>query len=193
MTSKSSKTKSLSFKIYHIIESLLFLMIEIRLDIVFAISIVSRYVKNSSKTHSKTAKIILRYFNITKNREIIYENNTLDIVDYFDSDWIEDKNSRKFTSNFVFMLNDDFISWCFKRQSTIALSFTKIEYMTLTLAYKKVTWLKLLMSELSILDQADIFAQIRLNKNDDSAITLKKNNQSAIALANNSVLHVTYE
>ena len=39
------------------IDSIMFSMIEIRSDIVFAISVVSRYVKNSSKSHLKAVKI----------------------------------------------------------------------------------------------------------------------------------------
>ena len=137
----------------------------------------------------EAVKTILRYLNTTKDRGIVYGGGTLDIVGYSDSDWAGDKDSRKSTSGFVFMLNGGPISWCSKRQSTVALSSTEAEYMALTLACKEASWLRLLLSELGILIQTDTFAQIRVNKNDESAIALKGDNQSAIALANNSVLH----
>ena len=109
--------------------SIMFAMIETRPDIAFATSVVSRHAKNPGKTHMEAAKHILRYLSGTKNRGITFGGGDLCIQGYSDSDWAGDKEQRKSTSGYVFMLNNGPISWCSKRQTTVALSSTEAEYM----------------------------------------------------------------
>ena len=163
-------------------------MIETRPDIAFATSIVSRHAKNPEKTHIEAVKIILRYLDVTKNRDIIFDEDDLKIVDYSDFDWAEDKKERKSILDYVFMLNNDSISWCSKRQITVALSSTEAEYMTLTLTAKETTWLRLLMTELEMMTTKNESSKINVLKR-ESIIALKDDNQSVIALTNNFVLH----
>ena len=61
------------------------------------------------------------------------------------------------------MLNKGPVSWYSKRQATVALSLTEVEYITLTLAAKEVTWLQLLLTELGLLQPHDQHSKI-LNK-----------------------------
>ena len=49
------------------------------------------------------------------------------------------------------MLNNGPISWCSRRQQTVALSSTEAEYMALTLAAKETIWIRLLMTELGLM------------------------------------------
>lgn len=77
---------------------LMFLMVEIRPDITFAISGASRFAKNPSHTHTKAIKTILKYLKGTKDQGIVYGQGTLAIEGYSDSDWARDKDSRKSTS-----------------------------------------------------------------------------------------------
>ena len=166
----------------------MFAMIETRPDIAFATSVVSRYAKNPGKTHMEAAKHILRYLSGTKNRGITFGGGDLFIQGYSDSDWAGDKEQRKSTSGYVFMLNNGPISWCSKRQTTVALSSTEAEYMALTLAAKEATWLRLLMTELGLMTSDDGSPTINVLRG-EGTIALKGDNQSAIALANNPVLH----
>ena len=98
-----------------IIDSIMFSMIETRSNIAFVTFIISRHAKNSEKTHIEIVKIILRYLDVIKNRDIIFDEDDLTIQSYFDFDWTEDKKKRKSISDYIFMLNNDSISWCFKR------------------------------------------------------------------------------
>ncbi len=70
---------------------------------------------------------------------------------YSDSDWAGNKESRKSTFGFIFMLNGGLVSSCSKRQPTVALLSTKAEYIALTLAAKEATWLRLLLRKLGLL------------------------------------------
>ena len=135
--------------------SLVFSMVETRPDIAFATSVTSRYAKNSSHLHIEAVKTELKYLKGSKDQGIVYGEGTIDIEGYSDSDWAGDKESRKSTSGYIFMLNGGPVSWCSKRQATVALSSTEAEYIAFTLATKEATWLRLLLTELSLLKAND--------------------------------------
>lgn len=66
--------------------SLMFSMVERRPNIVFTISVTSRFAKNPSHTHIKNIKTILKYFKGMKKQGIIYGQGTLAIERYSNSD-----------------------------------------------------------------------------------------------------------
>ena len=170
-----------------IVGSIMFAMIETSPDIAYATTVVSRHAKNPGKSHMEAAKQILRYLSATKDRGITFDGGDLSIQGYSDSDWAGDKEDRKSTSGYVFMLNNGPISWALKRQKTVALSSTEAEYMALILAAKETIWIRLLMTELSLM-QDDATPTVNVLER-EGAIALKGDKQSAIALANNPVLH----
>ena len=51
-------------------------------------------------------KCILKYLRRTKDYILIYDNDELIPVGYTDSDFMSDKDCRKSTSEYVFMLGD---------------------------------------------------------------------------------------
>ena len=181
-------TEAEVIKYQEMVGSIMFVMIETRPDIAFATSMVSRFAKNPSKAHFEAVKRIIRYLNTTKDRGITFGKGDLIIIGYSDSDWAGDRDSRKSTSGFVFMLNNGPVSWCSKKQATVALSSTEAEYIALTLTAREATWLRLLMTELHLLDDNNQYAKVEVIKNECS-MAVKGDNQSAIALANNPVLH----
>ena len=120
--------------------SLMFSMVKTRPDIAFAIAVATRFAKNPSHAYTEAVKTILRYMKGSINRGITYgDEEKLLIESYSDSDWTGNKESRKSILGFIFMLNRGPVSWCSKRQPTIALSSTKAEYIALTLAAKEAT------------------------------------------------------
>lgn len=68
-------------------------MQEIRPDIAFATSAISRYTQNPSKQHIEAAKTVLRYLGGIRNKEITFggEGGKLDIIGYSDAYWARDK------------------------------------------------------------------------------------------------------
>ncbi len=136
------------------IGSIMFSMVETRPDVAFATSVASWFAENPDHQHMEVVKTILRYLKGTRARGItyggLYQEDLL-VKSYSDSGWESDKESRKSTSGFIFMLNGGPVSWCSKRQPTVTLSSTEAEYITLTLAAKKATWLMRLLTELGLL------------------------------------------
>ncbi len=60
------------------------------------------------------------------------------------------------------MLNGGLVSWCSKKQATVALSSTKAEYVTLTFAAKEATWMRLLLTEIGLLDKEGQYTEIKV-------------------------------
>lgn len=187
--------------------SIMFFMLETRPDISFAISVASRFAKNPGHQHTEAVKTFFRYLKGSRDQGITYSGQDKLLVEgYSDSDWAGDKDSRKSTSGFIFILNGGPVSWCSKKQPTVALSSTKAEYIALMLAAKEATWLRLLLTELELLRPDQQHALIKVSEHNTSAhaiendldiacgggeivIPLKGGNQGSIALAHNPVFH----
>lgn len=153
------------------IGSIMFSMVETRPDVAFATSVASRFAKNPGHQHMEAVKTILRYLKGSRDRGITYgglDQEQLLVEGYSDSDWAGDKESRRSTSGFIFMLNGGPVSWCSKRQPTVALSSTEAEYIALTLAAKEATWLRLLLTELGLVQPDQQHALIKVSQNNTS-------------------------
>lgn len=70
------------------------------------------------------------------------------------------------------------MSWYSKYKQIVALSSIKIKYIAFTLAAKKVTWLKLLLTKLSFLKTKDQHIKININEKNSSVQTFKDNIQA---------------
>ena len=140
--------------------SIMYAMVETRIDIAFATSMVSRFAKNPSLGHFNAIDQNLRYLAGSRDRGIIFGGEKeLKLVGYSDSDWARDHADRKSTSGFVFMLNGGPISYASKKQAVVALSSTEAEYVALSLAAREATWLRLLLTELGLLTPSEQFCQ----------------------------------
>jgi Reverse transcriptase (RNA-dependent DNA polymerase) len=72
-----------------------------RLDISFAVSVVNRYMHNSSKGHMDVVYQILRYLKSAPEKGLIYrKNGHLNIDGYYDSDWVSCVDDMKSTSGY---------------------------------------------------------------------------------------------
>jgi hypothetical protein len=94
------------------------------------------------KEHWTTVKRVFRYLRGTTSYGLCYQgrpglDRVLDIHGFVDADWVGDMDHRRSTSGYVFNLFGGEISWMSKRQSVVALSTTKEEYMATTHASKE--------------------------------------------------------
>ncbi|KAA0062900.1 gag/pol protein [Cucumis melo var. makuwa] len=90
--------------------------------------IVSRYQSNPGRDHWTVVKNILKYLRRTKHYMLVYGSKDLILTGYTDSDFQSDKDARKSTSGSVFTLNGGAVVWTSVKQSCIADSTMKVEY-----------------------------------------------------------------
>lgn len=83
--------------------SLMFSMVETRPDIAFFVAVAACFAENPSHAHIEA---VLRYLKGSIDRGIMYGGeDKLLVEEYLNSDWAGDRESRKSTTGFVFMLN----------------------------------------------------------------------------------------
>ena len=92
-------------------------------------------------------------------------------------DWERDLDSPRFITDFVVLLNDAVVAWKSCKQSMVALSTMKAEYMALTDVAKEIKWIRQLFDELNY----GIVSR--------PPTILRMDNQEALALAKNPVNH----
>ena len=91
----------------------MFPIIEIRLDITFAVSIVSHLVYNFTFTHIIAIRLIFQYLAGLLNKGIAYKGDkNLDfiLIGFNNIDWGQDKTTRRSILGFIFILNKGLIS-----------------------------------------------------------------------------------
>lgn len=158
-----------------IVGSLFYLTIT-RPDISFSVGVVSQFMDKPCESHLIAAKRILRYIKGTLNFGLLYQQHTPFLLTGFvDADWAGDLNDRRSTTGYCFNMGSTAISWCSKKQSTVALSSCEAEYVAASMATQECIWLKRLIQEmLSALDHP---------------IPIHCDSESAIKLAGNPVFH----
>eukprot|EP00253_Pinus_taeda_P025724 PITA_25724 len=102
--SKEDNNKDFDPSLYKSIVGSLMYLTATRPDIMFSVSLISRFVERPKEAHWQAAKRILRYV----------------------------KDDRKSTSGYVFHMGSGAISWASKKQSIVALSTSEAEYVAAT-------------------------------------------------------------
>ncbi|CAH2102025.1 unnamed protein product [Euphydryas editha] len=120
--------------------SLMHLAIVSRPDIMFGVSLVSRFMNCYNNTHWAGIKRIFRYLKETKEYGLLYSSMKNNIIEgYSDSDYAADTDTRRSTTGYVFIKNGGAVTWASQRQQCIALSTTEAEFMAACSATKKTT------------------------------------------------------
>jgi hypothetical protein len=130
------------------IGSLMYAMVCTRPDISHAVGFVSRYMKNPGKEHWEEVKWILLYLRGTSTHELCFGGSDCVLQGYVDSDMVGDKDRRKSTTGYVFIVGGTTVSWILKLQNVVSLSTTEAEYVVATEASKEMIWLQRFMEEL---------------------------------------------
>ncbi|XP_028072970.1 uncharacterized protein LOC114275174 [Camellia sinensis] len=121
----------------------------IRLDILFGVGLVSRFMEALTMTHFKAAKRILCYVKGTIDFGLSYSSsNEYKLVSYCDSDCTGNLDDRKNTSGFVLFVGNIAFTWSSKKQSIVALSTCEAEYVAVTSCTCHAIWLRNLMKDL---------------------------------------------
>lgn len=107
--------------------------------------------------------------------KLSYSSSGDGLKGFTDVNWGSDITDRRSFTGYVFSLSNGAISWCSRKQRTVALSSTEAEYMSLSDAAKKAIFLSSLMKVLGFINL--------------SYTMLYNDNQSAGKLAANLVFH----
>lgn len=159
-----------------VVGSLMYLPTNSRPDIAFALSYVSQHMEKPARMHWNALKRILKYMKGTQSYGLKFSTGfEIRLRVFSDADFANDISTRRSHTGFVFMLGTGPISWCSRKQKTVALSTTESEYIAASESIKELIWLQMLFKE--FFDSGD------------GIPLLSSDNQSAIKLIKNPEFH----
>ena len=160
------------------IGSLLYLSMQTRPDIAFAVAYLARFSACPGEAHWKAVKHLFRYIRGTLDYRITYSKSAPSsepFLVYSDAAHGDCKESGKSTSGYLVMAAGAPVSWRSKLQTIVALSTTEAEYVAGVNTGKELKWMRNLFTELGY--------------GVPKASTLLMDNQSGIAVAKNPEHH----
>ncbi|XP_020704869.2 uncharacterized protein LOC110115833 [Dendrobium catenatum] len=146
-----------------------------RPDIAFATNMVCQNMHQPTDQSQAILKRLLRYINGTIHFGLPITRGNLQLTSFSDSDWASDTSDRRSITGYCTFLGNTLVSWCVKKQPTVAKSSTEAEYRSLASATSDIIWLRRLLAEFQV--------------SVSSPTSLSCDNISALALANNPVFH----
>nr|GEU54951.1 hypothetical protein [Tanacetum cinerariifolium] len=154
------------------IGSLLYLTTS-RSDIMFSVCLCARFQEDPKTSHLEAVKRIFRYIKGTIHLGLWYsKGSNIETIVYADLDHVGDYVDHKSTSDVCTFMKCCLTSWFLKKQTALAISITKVEYVSARKACQQALWMK----------QALIDYGVRL---DD--IPIMCDNKGAIDLSKNPV------
>ncbi|XP_059629958.1 uncharacterized mitochondrial protein AtMg00810-like [Cornus florida] len=120
---KEDGSKEADASLYRSLVGSLLYLTSARANIMYATSLLSRFMHNPSQIHVGAAKRVLRYIQGTLDFGILYEKNVdAKLFGFCDSDWAGCVDDMRSTSGCAFSLGSGVFSWASKKQETVAQS-----------------------------------------------------------------------
>lgn len=160
----------------NLVGGLLWLAISTRPDIQYAVQQLSQFLDCYTSTHWHAAIRVLRYLKGTRSLRLRLGGDTpINLVGFTDSDWANCLDTRRSVGGYAWSLGSGLISWCTRKQRTVAASSCEAEYMAAFEAAQEGIWLRMVMSA--------------LGHGNNKATTILCDNNSAINLSEDPLLH----
>ena len=157
-----------------LVGSLMYLSVCTRPDIAYAVGALARFMAKPTSVHWQAAKGVVRYLAGTVELGITFgASKDAGLQGYCDADYAGDIDTRRSTTGFVFVLYGGAVTWCSKRQPTVAASTTEAEYMAAAMAVKEGLWLRKVLADLHV--------------EFEGVVTIKGDNQSTLKLLRNPI------
>ena len=122
---------------------LLMYLVNTRPNICFVVNNLSRFMVEPKRVHWATTKHILRYVRGTVEYGLKYaRGNDVRLNGFTNADWAGSLVDQKSTSRYCFNVRLGMISWCSRKQKSIALSSTYAKYMAANTTTCKDIWLR---------------------------------------------------
>lgn len=147
-----------------------------RPDLMFVVSLISRFMANPTELHQAVAKRIMRYLKGTLDFGIWYRRGGKgELLGYTDSDYAGDIDDSKSTSGYVFLMSGGAVAWSSRKQPIVTLSSTEAEYVAAATCACQAIWMRRVLKE--------------IGHEQEDQMVLFCDNTSTIKLSKNAVMH----
>jgi hypothetical protein len=117
-------------------------LVNTRLDICFAVNTLIQHMVEPRHVHWMATKHMLRYLHGMVGYGLRYvSSGDVKLQGYTDSDGTGSAVDRKNTSRCCFSLGSGMISWLSRKQTSLALSASKAEYIAASVESREAVWL----------------------------------------------------
>ena len=116
----------------------------------YVVSLVRRYQSNHWRDHWKAVKRTFKYLTGTVDHTMVYSGSDLCIRGYTNVKWASERDDRKSTSGYAFLLTGGGVSWKNKKKTCVALSIMEYELLAFVSEVGEVGLLKIFFEHLSI-------------------------------------------
>lgn len=117
--------------------------------LIYSVNLVSRYMEKPYEEHMLAEKRILRYVKGTTDYGIRYKRGgEQKLLGFSDSDYAGDRDDRRSTSGYIFMLTGGAVSCASKKQSIVTLSTTEAEYVAAAYGACQGVWPRNILGEI---------------------------------------------
>ena len=147
-----------------------------RLDISYAVSLLSQFMHKPRKVHWTGVLRVLSYVKGVPGKSLVYRRNghTM-IITYSDSGYAGNRGDRKSIFGFCTYVGGNIITWRSKKQNVVSRSSAETEYKSMTQTACEMIWIK------SLLEQFGFGVEL--------SMSMWCDNQAAIFIANNPTFH----
>ncbi|XP_060216703.1 secreted RxLR effector protein 161-like [Lycium barbarum] len=157
--------------------SLIYAQVYTRSDIAFVVGMLGRYQSNSGLDHWIDGKRALRYLQGFKDVKLTYKYpDSLEVIGYLDSELGGCKDSGKYSSGYILVLDGGDVSWRSVRQTIVATSTMIAEFIACYEATSQALWLKNFISGLRVVDF--VARPLRIFCDNSAVVFFSKNNKS---------------
>jgi Reverse transcriptase (RNA-dependent DNA polymerase) len=124
--------------------SLLYAACCTRPDIMFPVSVLTRFQTDPAVRHMEAAKRVYKYLNGTKELGIAIKpvEGQIPVEMYVDADFAADQDTRRSTTGFVLLVYGSPVHWGSRRQKQISCSTVQAEYIAASSAARIAVWMK---------------------------------------------------
>ncbi|GJY15797.1 putative ribonuclease H-like domain-containing protein [Tanacetum coccineum] len=168
---KDEEAANVDVHLYRSMISSLMYLTALRPDIMFAVCNCSRFQVTPKTSYLNAVKRIFRYLKGKPKLGLWYPRvSPFDLEAYSDSDYAGVNLDRKFTTGDCRFLGRRLISWQCKKQTIVATSTTKVEYVIAASCCGQVLWIQNQM-----LDYGFNFMNTKIHIDNESTICIVKN------------------
>jgi len=148
----NSKRKEMAGKPYcPVLGSVMWGQLATRLDLLFAVSLLSRFQANPRIEHWKGLLHVIGYIKNTMDYGLTHSRDSeLTPLSYVDADYGGCRDTCRSTSGYVFTMSGGPVTWSSKRQATVALSTVKAEYVAMSRCAQQMVWMQMWLDEVEI-------------------------------------------
>ena len=137
-----------NFPYRSLLGALLYLSMNTRPDITYAVGVLSRYGAHPTLTTCKLVVYLMQYMRGTVHMGIKFSGSCFDMHVFTDADWAGDILTRRSTTGYVVFAAGGPLSWQSKLQTTVSTSSMQSEYQAPYAGMQDIVWLRGVLTEL---------------------------------------------